>query len=641
MASPSSIPQRLLGGVRTGLAFGLASSLVHLVMGIGLIWALGMPPMTWFAARTLPMELTVALLAGILTCPLALAPRGHVAQPIALFLLWVGLERWVAIDPSKLQMWLAPPVGALVVYGIGVALYRWKRWMPVAVAAVLAAVALAVPVVKEKVAGTSSMPEEKRGTAPAGAPDILFLVMDTVRAKSVSAYGYSRPTTPNFDALAREGVLFTEANAASTWSLPAHAALFTGAFPSVNNAHDETRYLDERLPTLASTLAEAGWETLCFTANPHVSPSFGLTRGFHWSDNAWITGAGGRSFTFIYRLADSLGLEAEDKGGGQVVRNIERWVENRPADGPPAFLFVNFLEAHFPFHQLPEQYREAFAQVPVSEMRAIDQIATGVQFGRQLTDEEVARVQQPIIDLYDGGVQYTDALLGQVIELLRKKGTLDNTIILVLADHGEFTGEHRSFGHHSPVYQEALHVPFMIRYPKRIQAGSRVEVPVSTVGTFATLLDLAGVSAPPSVQIGSLLPALEGRTAGQPVMAERFEEHMLSARFSPGTANGVGPLLSPRGRYRVYRMAEWKLAHHWEQGKTTSYLFNLKTDPGELTDVAGTATEDLVRMESELSLWEKALRLPPLDVDVTAAAAAAPEMDAAAQEQLRALGYVE
>ncbi len=634
----SSFPVR---GLASGAAYGMSISIVHLAMGIFLIIALGMAPLTWFAARTIPMELGLALLVGLLWSPLFLLGRGALLHPVALALTWIGLERWAAIDPSKLQMWLVPPLAGLLLAWLGFRLWRLRPWLPVGLAVLLPVLLLSIPPIKQHLTGKVSGPDTAHGTPPEGAPDVLFIVMDTVRAQSVSAYGYERKTTPNFDALASEGALFTQATASATWSLPAHAALFTGQFPSQNNAHSETRYLDDRLPTLASTLAEQGWETLCFTANPYISDSFGLTRGFQWSDKAWITGAGGRSFTFIYRLADNLGFEARDKGGGQVVENLRDWMSTRPADDPPAFVFVNFLEAHFPFHQLPDGYRDAYTDLSVREMRAVGQIATGVQFGRQLTDEEYQRIHQPIIDMYDGGVLYTDYLLGQVVDLWRQRGTLDQTLVVILGDHGEFTGEHGSFGHHDPVYEQALHVPYLLRYPSRIPAGSVVDQPVSTVGTFATMMDLLDLPTPSTVLMESLLPALEGRSAGQPVLAERFEEHMLASRFAPGTANGHGVLLSPRGRYRTYRQGDFKLAQWWEGGVTNTYLFDLANDPAEETDIAARDPQKLRQMEQELELWESSKGLPPLDGDYSLGSTPAPEVGDAATEQLRALGYIE
>ncbi len=648
--SKSSPGKLLRDGLMGGLGWGMAVGIVHLAIGVGLILSLGMPPMPWFVIKSILMEVPLAVVVGLLWSPLLFLGPGRWLHPLALAATWIALERYVAVDPTKLQMWVAPSVVALGLF----LLLRWlagkKMWPVVGIAAAMPVVLVAIPSIEHAMSGGYDIQASAtRGTPPAGAPDVVFIVMDTVKAENVSAYGYERNTTPVFDQFAAEGVLFEKASAPATWSLPAHASLFTGTFPSVHNAHGETRWLDDKLPTLAQSMAEAGWETRCFTANPHVSPSFGLTRGFEWSDQAWITGAGGRGFSFIYRIVDSLGVTAKDKGGGQVVENVASWMASRPGDAPPAFVFVNFLEAHFPFHQLPEEYRYAYTDLPLSELRAVGQIAFGVQMGRQLTDEEFDRIHQPIVDMYDGGVQYTDFLVGQILEQWRIRGTLEDTVFVVLADHGEHVGEHGAFGHVSSVYEEDLAVPFAIRFPAKIPAGSRVPEPISTLGTFATIYDLLDLDAPDTLQVGSLLPALEPRVAGepfivgQPVIAERFEEELLSARFAPGTANGEGPLVSPWGRYRTYRSGDMKLIQHYEHGQFSTHLYDLEADPGETTDIANGAMTMFRRqeLEGELEAVLTLLGMPQLDAEVGAAVEGAPEMDEAMKAQLRALGYIE
>lgn len=628
----------LKNGFLGGLGFGLAISTVHIVIGVALILALGMPPLTAFAFNALVIEIVCGVVAGVLLSPLTRLPKGRLLHVAVLAAIWLGLERWVAVDPTKLQMWIGPTVGALVLFVIGARLR--KRWPRVfyTLAVLIPAIVPFVPEIKHRVQGGYEIkPPADRPKAPEGAPDVLFIVMDTVRAQSVSAYGYERKTTPNFDTLAKEGLFIADATSPATWSLPAHASLFTGALPSVSGAHEESRFLYEGIPTIAETMASLGWETRAFSANPHISESFGLTRGFDWTDQAWITGAGGRGFTFIYRLIDAMGFSAQDKGGGQVVKNIQDWMGSRPKDAPPAFVFVNFLEAHFPFHQLPDDQLYLYTKEDISELRAVGQIAFGVQFGRQLTDAEYTRIHQPIKDMYDGGVHYTDFLMGEVVEEWRKRGLLDNTIVIVLGDHGETTGEHGAFGHVTPLYEEVLRVPLMFRYPAKITAGSRVDMPVSSAATFATVMDLLGQPKPERSQYSSLLPGATGAIVGQPVVAERFEEHMLSARFEPGTANGHGLLLSPFGRYRTFRSGNYKLGKYSDG---SVYLFDLAADPGEMTDVASTQTGEKDRLLNELSVIEDSYGLVGLDAELPKGPSTV-ELSDAAQEQLRALGYIE
>lgn len=628
----------LKNGFFGGLGFGLAISTVHIVIGTVLILALGMPPLTAFAFNALLIEIACGLIAGIVLSPLTRLPQGKRIHIGVLAALWIGMEWWVAVDPTKVQQWIGPTVGSLVVFAIGSAI--WKRWPKVlaGLAVVFPIVVLLIPDIKHRAEGGYNLkPPADRPKAAEGSPDVLFIVMDTVRAASVSAYGYERKTTPNFDKLASEGLFVADATSAATWSLPAHSSLFTGAFPSVTGANEESRFLYDGIPTIAETMAGMGYETRAFSANPYISESFGLTRGFDWTDQAWITGAGGRGFTFIYRLIDSLGFSAEDKGGGQVVNNIQNWMAERPKDAPPAFVFVNFLEAHFPFHQLPEDELHLYTHEDISELREDGQIAFGVQFGRQLTDAEYTRIRQPITDMYDGGVHYTDFLVGEVIEEWRKRGLLDHTVVVVLGDHGETTGEHGAFGHVTPMYDEILRVPLMFRYPPKIAAGSRIDMPVSSVATFATIMDLLGQPKPPRSQLSSLLPGIDGAIVGQPVISERAEEHMLSARFEPGTANGHGPLLSPFGRYRTFRSGNYKLGKYSDG---SVYLFDVKADPGEMTDLATSQSGEKDRLLNELSVVEDSYALIGLTAELPKGPANV-ELSDAAQEQLRALGYVE
>jgi arylsulfatase A-like enzyme len=358
-----------------------------------------------------------------------------------------------------------------------------------------------------------------------------------------------------------------------------------------------------------------------------------------YNDKAWMAGTSGRNFSFIYRMIDAVGLGAvDDKGGAKVVDNIQNWMEDRPQDGPPNFVFVNFFEAHFPFRQLPRDFRDAYQNASANTLREIDQIAFGVQFGRQLTDEEMDFVHQPLIDLYDGGVLYTDHLVGEVIDVWRKAGRLDNTVVVILGDHGEVVGEHGAFGHVTPVLEQDLRVPFVVRYPERIPANSKVEMPVSTVGTFGTIMDLVDVEPPPILQVSSLMPGLDGEIVGLPILAERFEEEMLAARFEPGTANGTGEQVNPHGRYRTYRSGPYKLVQHTDDG---TFLFNLETDPGEHKDIAKTQPDVVAELEEELADWSEQLGLPELDAPIDAPRDMPENIGDAEIEALQALGYME
>jgi arylsulfatase A-like enzyme len=455
------------------------------------------------------------------------------------------------------------------------------------------------------------------------------VVLDTVRAANTSAYGYSRPTTPTLERLARDGALFLDATSPSTWSLPSHGSLFTGLYPSVHRTDEDHRVLDTPSPTLAEVFAHNGYDTQCFTANPHISDTFALTRGFRSSDRAFLTGSASRSFTFIYRVLDLFGVSADDKGGAGVAENVERWIGARPADGPPTFTFINFLEAHFPYHQVPDAFLARFTSKTRRELRTTSLEAFGAQFGRPVTPAEAAAARPDALDMYDAGILYSDHLLSRVVDALERSGRLDRTVLIVLADHGELVGEHTLFGHGAGLYEPGVRVPLVVRYPARVRGGARVATPVSTVGVFATALALADLEPPAPVHVGSLLPALDGMPAGEPVLVERAG--------TPGRPPTSAPLGQPQWRYRTYRSGTWKLA---QTSNGDTFLYDLNADPEERQNLATRNVNDLVRLRTELATWTAKLGIPALDAIGTAPSGAAP-VDDATQDRLRALGYAE
>jgi arylsulfatase A-like enzyme len=614
--------RRLLGGAITGAGVGLLIAGVDAWSGAAAMLRNNMSPPVPFMLRTLALSAGIGAALGALFSPLP--PARHLA---ALTAIYVALELWVA--PAGAFVRAVSAGTPLVAAGLVAAsrrLLRGRPWLAASAALALAGGAVLVPWLAATVRVVPPPEPATRVTPPAGAPDVVVVVLDTVRADHVSAYGYRRPTTRNFDALARQGVLFLDAVSPATWSLPAHASLFTGQFPSTHGAHDEHRYLDDAAPTLAETLAAAGWDTRCFTANAWISDGLGLTRGFGWCDEAWREGALARGFSFVRRLVERFGWSAPDKGGGDVATHFERWIADRPPDDRPAFAFLNFVEAHFPYHQLPPEYLRHFTTRSHAELRRVSLALLADQFGWGAVDAEAVRAAA--VDMYDGGVLYADMLLGRVMRAIRRHGTDDRTILVALSDHGELLGERGAFGHGDSLVEPMLRVPLAIRYPRRIRPGTRVGTPVSTAGMYATVLDLAGVKPPKTPHVASLLPTLTSEGARHPAVAEQFQR--------PATAASGDPLLRGGTRFRAYRTGTLKL---FETVPGGVHLFDLAEDPAEARDLAADRQADVARLAAELDTWRAALAMPPLDAPV--ARGATPAVDPAAEERLKALGYVQ
>jgi arylsulfatase A-like enzyme len=614
----------LLGG-----GYGLAVACVESWMFVGRMAQMGLPardPHVDAAA----LQVAIGAVLGALLSPLLRVPRaGAVLHLAAVAGAWFAIGDATAPESGfLLPLLVGPPVGGLVLAWAGLALARWRRWLPAALGVALLAGAWGFAGARRAQEQPTPPNVAGRPVAPAGAPDVVVVVLDTVRADHVSAYGYERPTTPSFDALARDGALFLAATSPATWSLPSHASLFTGLFPSGHGAHDEHPHLRADVPTLGEALAAAGFETACFTANPWISDALGTARGFDQSDDAWRE-ANALPLNSVHRLLDVLGFGSTDKGGAAVAANFERWLASRPPDARPYFAFMNFLEAHFPYHQLPAEYLGRFASGSRRELRELSMQLVADQFGS--SDLDRAATAGPARDMYDGGVLYADALLGRVVEALRRRGSLDRTLVVVLSDHGELLGEHGGFGHGRALTEPGTHVPLLVRLPGRVPAA-RVAAPVSTVGVMGTVLELAGVPAPGPLHVGSLLPALDGRPAGAPVLAERF----LPRGPDRGVPGG-DPLLRLDVRQRAYRADDTKLV---EASDGARFAFDLAADPAESRDLAAERPDEVARLVSELATWRTALGLPALDAPVQESAPPV-ELDPAARERLKALGYVE
>jgi arylsulfatase A-like enzyme len=626
--------RNLRRGLLLGLAFGLAAAAVEAWLQLVPFTQRRFGPGPLFFARVAGIELVLAGLLGLAASPLLALRGGASLLLLAVALAWYGLERWVALEsPVFTQLELVPPVAGAVLALGGVWLARRRPLLPWAVGALGLAAAVAAPPVYLRLTTPPAPPRAALPPAPAGAPDVVLVVLDTVRAPNLASYGYGRPTDPELAALAREGALFLDATSPSTWSLPSHASLFTGRYPSAHGAHGEHRFLDARFPTLAQVLAHHGYDTLCFTSNAWISDGLGLTRGFAWQDPSWKSGGAAVGFSFVHRLLDRLGLVEADKGGGVVASHFEDWARERPAGGRPAFVFLNFIEAHFPYHQLPHEDLWRFTRLPYGTLRALSVDLVAQQFGGPGRPLEEAAA--PARDMYDGGVAYTSRLLDRVVGALRARGSLDRTVLVVLADHGEILGERDGFFGHGPsLYQEVVHVPLLVRYPPRVPAGVRVAEPVTTLGVFATILDLAGVAPPPTLQAGSLLPYLAGAPPGgsDPILAEL---HPLASVGVERTYDD--PQMQNDRRYRLLREGPVKLV---ATSRGEHFLYDLAADPRERRDLAAERPAELERLRARLAEVETRLGLAALDAPL-GQDGAPPELDAATREQLRALGYAE
>lgn len=411
--------------------------------------------------------------------------------------------------------------------------------------------------------------------AAKGSPNVLLLILDTVRARNMSLYGYGRPTSPAIEALAREGATFDWAYSTASWTLPSHASMFTGRFPSDHSA-DFRSALDARYPTLAEVLAERGYRTGGFTANLIATTrGFGLQRGFSRYEDYRLTfkqlvlsttlgqasslrqaefalfnehWLGGAVKAFLPPALEPL-LTSPDNDQKPAAMIVSTFLDWRRRDAQrPYFAFLNFFDAHAPYAS-PKEYSSMF-------------------------------VDGTLMARYDRSIRYIDDQLKVLFDTLRTRGELDNTIVIISADHGEQLGERGMQGHANSLYEQVVHVPLVVRFPARVPQGKRVDKQVSLRDLAATIIDLASVKGETGLAGVSLAPTWE--TSGVP--SEALQELGKVPLPSPTHRNAKGPM---------YAIADDSL-HFIRSGDGRLEIFAYRRDTTEMHDLSNTSLRDLV-----------------------------------------------
>lgn len=481
-------------------------------------------------------------------------------QVVAFVLLVVALDTFLHRMPGHGR--LATPAQWILVIAVATVLVRriagplgaggpWLTRGAAALAAivvVLGGAAVLAPGLMERRAYRMAPP------AGEGRASLLVIILDTVRAASLSLYGYERPTTPELQRFAAGGVVFDRAIAPSSWTLPTHATLFTGRYLGELDV-DWLTPLDGRYPTIAELLTRAGFAAAGFSANTgYVSHESGLARGFaHFEDFEATAGEMIRSNVMLRQLFERLGfgeLVHVDVRGRRTAADINgaflRWLDRRRPAARPFFAFLNYYDAHAPY-DAPPPFDSLF-DGPIG--------AALKPAGPNLGKREIARWR----DQYDRSIAWIDAQLGALFRELEQRGMLDSMTVIVSSDHGEHFGEHRFMGHATTLYEPVLHVPLVVRGPG-VPSGMRVQELVALRDMAATVLDLSNVENSGRVPGESLARYWRGQGQGEPIYSElgrglRIAPHYPNARsdlWSVYEAD-LHYILSSSGDEELYRV---------------------------------------------------------------------------------------
>jgi arylsulfatase A-like enzyme len=393
-------------------------------------------------------------------------------------------------------------------------------------------------------------------------PNVVLVTLESLRTDHVGAYGggsWSRadvPVTPAIDAFAARSTVYRDAHSVTSWTLAAHASLFTGLYPTGHQTDGPRDRLDDSYPTLAEALRRAGYQTAGVVSGPYLRRTHNLHQGFElWDDSA-------ASLTNV--------LAHDDVTNPQMEQALRRFVDRDRDPERPFFLFAYFWDPHFDF--LPPAPYDTMFVGPDAEPIDAREFDTNPAIQPGMAPEQLAWIEAQ----YAGEVRWTDEHVGRFIALLDERGLLDDTLVILTADHGEEFFDHGAKGHKNNLHAETVNVPLIVKYPGQ-REGVVDERLASLVDVVPTVLAVAGVSASFPVQGRSLL----GPARARPVFFE-----LLSVWYhqSPG-----GDRFASRSRRYGVRKGRHKLLwHDAEDGSASGQetLFDVNVDPGEREDIA-------------------------------------------------------
>ena len=402
-------------------------------------------------------------------------------------------------------------------------------------------------------------------------PNVILVVVDTLRADRLSQYGHSRDTSPALSRLAEASVRFEDCTSPAPWTAPSVASLFTGLAPLRHQVDRVGSALSPGVETLAETLQRAGWNTAAFTFNPHITRRAHFDQGFD---------------DFVsYRGQAQRAPDVRD-----MMREAWRWVAGEARQ--PFFLYLQPMNVHGPY-RVPEDARSLLlGRPPVEGFEFFGSLMKGLLHeGRLEEREEVsAEIRQSLEEQYDTAIRHTTDELAAFFRSLETSGLWDSSLVVVTADHGEELFDHGGFSHRYSLHREVLHVPLFVKLPSPGRTGV-IDEPVSLTDLHPTILELLGLDAG-NVDGRSLVPFLKG----EPVPESLENRRLVSRLDNPGRCQARALRL---GRHRLL-----VIESNYEGLENAGFLFDLETDPGETRDLRDEHPALFTRLLGELQAIE-------------------------------------
>jgi choline-sulfatase len=457
-------------------------------------------------------------------------------------------------------------------------------------------------------------------------PNVLLYLICSLRPDHTSLYGYARDTTPFLKSLAGSAAVFEDAHAQAPWTKASVPSLLTSLHAYTLAIDSETATIPPGARTLAERLRAAGWVTASVVTNPFAGRASGLERGC--------------DYMMEYPVVHRVRTEAADRGTDSAALNrvLFSWLERHRDE--PFFLYAHSTDPHAPYRP-PAGFDDKWANP--AESREFDRNYAALHDLRQygggavFTPDSVKargldprRFLQQAIDRYDGEIAFNDASLAALVDKLKQLGILDQTLLVVVSDHGEEFWDHGFTAHGHSLYQELLHALFLMWNPKLLPRPARIAEPVALLDLVPTLLELLGLPVEGVVQGQSLVPLLKGQAFKRNGSVAASKLARPNPRgFVPENATDSFALIDSR----------WKLIYRSQAqraGLSQIELYARPEDPAEKHNVASRFPEEAARLTAEVRQWIAAQdQVRPL----IGRGRAAP-LDAKAIERLRSLGYI-
>lgn len=449
-------------------------------------------------------------------------------------------------------------------------------------------------------------PHRAATAAPAKGPNVILIVVDTLRADHLSCYGAATSKTPVIDALAADGTRFAHMYSQASWTRPSFATIFTSLYPSSHRAIHKSDALPDAVVTLAEVMQGAGYATIGFANNINVAPLFGFGQGFDeyvFLEPEFFFGAteSAAQLTIYNQLrlirerfvSKQKWVENYYQPADVVVRHGLDWVAKRDAQRP-FFMFLHFMEPHDPYFVHPYN---------------------GVAYARVANPNPDPSLADTYRDAYDGAIRFLDGELQKLFADLKAKGLYDDALIVFTADHGEEFHEHGGWWHGTTLYDEQVGVPLIVKPPHGGTKGAVADAMVSSIDVAPTIIAGAGVAVPQTM-VGK--PLALGADAPAPRDHWFAESELEGNSVQAYRSGGIKVILANPGNPR---------------GLPEHQLFDVAHDPGEKTDLIASKTEVANQLMADMTALQN-------HAESIAVESTGTSIDAASEERLRALGYV-